>query len=89
MPLFMDRHYIEGATHHAIRNAHEKDLDIQDKYSVKFLTYWFDELRCTAFCLVEAPIGKSFSRLMLKRMALSRVKSSRWILRLLKPSWAE
>jgi class 3 adenylate cyclase len=55
MPLFMDRHYIEGATHHAIRNAHEKDLDIQDKYSVKFLTYWFDELRCTAFCLVEAP----------------------------------
>jgi class 3 adenylate cyclase len=55
MPIFMDRHYIEGATHHAIKNAHEKDLYIQERYHIKFLTYWFDELRSTAFCLVEAP----------------------------------
>lgn len=55
MPIFMDRHYVEGATHHAIENAHEKDLYVQDKYRLKFLTYWFDELRCTAFCLVHAP----------------------------------
>jgi class 3 adenylate cyclase len=51
----MDRHYIEGATRHAIADAHQKDLALQDKYHVKFLTYWFDEMRSTAFCLIEAP----------------------------------
>ncbi len=51
----MDRHYIEGATRHAIADAHQKDLALQDKYHVRFLTYWFDENRSTAFCLIEAP----------------------------------
>lgn len=55
MPLYMDRHYVEGATRHSIAQAHEKDLQIQDKYNVTFLTYWFDEARSTAFCLVSAP----------------------------------
>ena len=55
MPIYMDRHYIEGATRHAIANAHEKDLATQGKHGVNFLTYWFDEARCTAFCLIEAP----------------------------------
>jgi class 3 adenylate cyclase len=55
MPIYMDRHYVEGATRHAIAHAHEKDLEIQAEYGVNFLTYWFDEARCTAFCLVTAP----------------------------------
>ncbi|HSL30818.1 MAG TPA: nickel-binding protein [Anaerolineales bacterium] len=55
MPIFMDRHYIEGATRHAIANAHERDLEIQSKHNVSFLTYWFDEVRSTSFCLVSAP----------------------------------
>lgn len=55
MPIFMDRHYVEGATAHAVANAHTADLALQDKYRVKFLTYWFDEDRSTAFCLVESP----------------------------------
>jgi class 3 adenylate cyclase len=55
MPIYMDRHYLEGATAHAVANAHTSDLAVQDKYSVKFLTYWFDEARSTTFCLVEAP----------------------------------
>lgn len=59
MPIFMDRHFIEGATHHAIATAHEKDLKTQGKYGVKFITYWFDEERSTAFCLVDAPDRKS------------------------------
>ena len=50
----MDRHYIEGITRQAIVQAHEKDLEIQSKYDVHFLTYWFDEPRCTGFCLVDA-----------------------------------
>jgi hypothetical protein len=45
MPVFMDLHYVEGATRHAVARAHEKDLALQDKYTVKFLTYWFDETR--------------------------------------------
>ena len=55
MPLYMDRHYVEGATKSAVAQAHDKDLAIQEKYPVKFHTYWFDEPRCTAFCLIEAP----------------------------------
>ncbi|HFQ5301268.1 TPA: nickel-binding protein [Vibrio vulnificus] len=54
MPLFMDRHFSENATREAIETAHLKDLDIQEKYGVKFVTYWFDEVRGTTFCLVEA-----------------------------------
>jgi class 3 adenylate cyclase len=55
MPIYLDRHFIEGATRHAITDAHERDLLIQEKHDVKFLTYWFDEERCTSFCLVDAP----------------------------------
>lgn len=55
MPIYMDRHFIEGATRHTLANAHERDLETQGKYGVRFLTYWFDEARCTAFCLVDAP----------------------------------
>lgn len=55
MPIYMDRHFAEDATSHTLELAHQKDLEIQDQYNVKFLTYWFDEERHTAFCLVEAP----------------------------------
>ena len=55
MPIYMDRHFSIDATRTAIKHAHERDLQIQDKYGVKFLTYWFDEDRCTTFCLVDAP----------------------------------
>jgi len=55
MPIYMDRHYIEGVTRHAVVDAHEMDLAIQHKYSLTFLTYWFDEERSTGFCLVESP----------------------------------
>lgn len=58
----MDRHYIEGATRHAIADAHQKDLALQDRYHVEFLTYWFDETRSTAFCLVEAPNRETIER---------------------------
>ncbi len=62
MPVYMDRHYIEGATRQAVADAHEKDLALQEKYQVKFLTYWFDETRCTAFCLIEAPDRETIKR---------------------------
>jgi len=62
MPVYMDRHYIEGATRHSVADAHQKDLALQDKYDVKFLTYWFDEIRSTAFCLIEAPNRETIER---------------------------
>lgn len=43
-----------GATRAAIAQDHEKDLELSSKYGVSFLTYWFDEDRSTAFCLVDA-----------------------------------
>ena len=55
MPIYMDRHFVEGATQHAIAIAHEKDLEIQNKHGIQFITYWFDDARCTTFCLVDAP----------------------------------
>jgi class 3 adenylate cyclase len=55
MPIFMDRHKIQGATAVALAEAHSKDVAIQDQYGVKFLTYWFDEGRGNAFCLIDAP----------------------------------
>jgi class 3 adenylate cyclase len=59
MPIFMDRHNIEGETAAGIAEAHRKDLEIQDQYGVKFLTYWFDQERGTTFCLIDAPDAES------------------------------
>lgn len=63
MPLYMDRHYVEGATAHAVATAHAADLALQDKYGVRFVTYWFDEDRSTAFCLVDSPDGPTIAQL--------------------------
>jgi hypothetical protein len=52
---FVDRHEFHGTTAAEIAEAHQADLAVQDRYGVKFLTYWFDVARGTAFCLVEAP----------------------------------
>lgn len=62
MPFFMDIHFIEGATKHAVADAHQQDMAIADKYHVKFMTYWFDEARSTAFCLVESPDKDTLQR---------------------------
>ena len=54
MPLYLDRHYIEGTNEQDIATAHEQDLAMQEEYDAKFLTYWHDEGRNTTFCLVSA-----------------------------------
>jgi class 3 adenylate cyclase len=55
MPIFMDRHDLGEATPENVADAHRRDLEIQDRYGVKYLTYWYDHDRRTAFCLVDAP----------------------------------
>jgi class 3 adenylate cyclase len=57
MPIFMDRHYVEGASRLAMETAHRQDLEIMGDFDVNIMTYWFDEARSTAFCLAEAPSG--------------------------------
>lgn len=34
---------------------HVRDLQVQDKYGVTFLTYWHDATRGATFCLIDAP----------------------------------
>jgi class 3 adenylate cyclase len=55
LPLYLDRHYVEGVDFEDIASAHEQDMELQAEYGVKFITYWFDEGRYTTFCLVSAP----------------------------------
>jgi len=56
MPLFMDVHdHVEGLTADAVAGAHERDLEVQEKYGVQYLKYWFDEGSGKVFCLVDAP----------------------------------
>ena len=53
MPLFMDRHDIREATAEEVAQTHHSDLEIQSRYSCKALTYWYDESRGAAFCLIS------------------------------------
>jgi len=56
MPLFMDTHdKVEGLTAEAVAGAHQRDLEVQGRYGVRYLRYWFNEDAGKVFCLVEAP----------------------------------
>ena len=55
MAIFMDRHDLAGTSAEDIAEAHRRDLAVEDRYGVKFLTYWYDQRRGTAFCLIDAP----------------------------------
>ncbi|MCI0394873.1 MAG: DUF4242 domain-containing protein [Chloroflexi bacterium] len=56
MPLYMDVHHrVDGLTAEAVVGAHARDLEVQGRYGVNYLKYWFDEDTGKVFCLVEAP----------------------------------
>lgn len=63
MPLFMDLHkasdYAIKPTVDEIKRNHIADLDVQEKYGVKFLQYWINEEAGMVFCLMEAPDKES------------------------------
>ena len=56
MPLYMDVHKnVKGVTAKDVAQAHKKDLEVQGKYGVKYLQYWFNEREGNIFCLTDAP----------------------------------
>ncbi|MBI5651871.1 MAG: DUF4242 domain-containing protein [Chloroflexi bacterium] len=56
MSLYMDIHqHVEGLTADAVKGAHARDLEVQKKYGVQYLKYWYDETTGKVFCLVDAP----------------------------------
>ena len=56
MPLYMDIHNLDdGTTAEDVAKAHEKDVEVQRKYGVKFSKYWVNEKRKKVFCLAHAP----------------------------------
>lgn len=55
MPVFMDIHVGQGLTAEDVAMAHQLDLQIQGDFNCQCLTYWVDEKRGNAFCLVDAP----------------------------------
>ena len=53
MPVFLDRHQIDGVTAEAVAAAHKLDLQCEGKHGTHFMTYWVDEKResITPLCM--------------------------------------
>ena len=64
MPIYMDRHDVSHeVTAEIVAQLHQRDLKVQDRFQCRGLTYWFDEKRKAAFCLVEAPSKKAIQQM--------------------------
>ncbi len=60
MPIYMDRHEIPAEiTAEHVAKMHKEDMKVEHLYGCKGMTYWCDEKRHTAFCLIEAPNKKA------------------------------
>ena len=55
MPLFMDRHELPGATPEEVAQAHVQDVEIEERYGVRYMTYWHEPTDGYVFCLAEGP----------------------------------
>lgn len=51
----MDLHIVPGITAKGAAEAHLQDLLIQSQYNCTCMTYWVDEAKNSAFCLIDAP----------------------------------
>lgn len=61
MSLYMDVHngLPEGSTATDVAEAHAADLQVQERYSVRYLNYWVDAEAGKVFCLIEAPTAEA------------------------------
>ncbi len=53
--MYLDRHDAPGITAEELAEAHRRDTEVQERYGVRYSTYWFDPDRGTVFCLAEGP----------------------------------
>jgi uncharacterized protein DUF4242 len=55
--LYMDVHngLPDGTSAADVAGAHAADLQVQERYDVRYLHYWVDETIGKVFCLIEAP----------------------------------
>ena len=64
MPIYMDRHEIpKEITAEHVAQMHQADLKVEHLYGCKGMTYWCDENRKTAFCLIEAPNKEAIQKM--------------------------
>lgn len=63
MPIFMDRHIVPGIEAKHAAEAHRADLKVQDEFGCRCMTYWVDEERGSAFCLIDAPDEASVKKM--------------------------
>lgn len=64
MPIYMDRHDVPGSvTAEMVAELHVKDLHVQNEFCCRAITYWFDDKRKTAFCLIEAPNAEAIQQM--------------------------
>jgi len=59
MSIYLDRHDLPGVSPIDVAKAHVLDVELQAKYDVKFMTYWYDESAHSVFCLVDAPSAEA------------------------------
>ncbi|MDH3711267.1 MAG: DUF4242 domain-containing protein, partial [Cyclobacteriaceae bacterium] len=55
MPLFMDVHPGVKVTLQELKAMHLADLEVQEKYGVKYHRFWLNEESETVFCLMHGP----------------------------------
>lgn len=51
----MDLHIVPGIEAKHAAEAHREDFKIQEEFGCRCMTYWVDEERGCAFCLIDAP----------------------------------
>lgn len=64
MPLYMDRHDIpnEISAEH-VAKMHQEDLKVEHLYGCRGITYWCDDKKHHAFCLIEAPNKEALQKM--------------------------
>jgi len=62
MPHFIDVHHLQGATYGDVTKAHAADLEVQAKYGVNYVKYWFNESSGKVFCFCVAPDAEAAER---------------------------
>lgn len=59
--LYLDIHEkVDGLTAEALAAAHRRDVEVEGKYGVNILKYWYDEGSGKVFCLAHAPSKEAF-----------------------------